>query len=1418
MQPSPPPPKQPEGWRVKLYRLNQDGSWDDCGTGRIVCVYENPPCDLIHSSSLDNSSTTASATTNTLLGGSTLVMEEDKIQLATLSTSASVMSGTGIATPLINPQPQQQQHHPLGYATLCVHAEVPTKDLPQSQPSPPKILLRTRILLQDAAYQRQGDNIITWCEPFYSSQSSWNQNHTDATMNLQTKNHNMQEQQNSATGATPTPTNTTSTTTTDSCAAVDAMKTTNTTISATATAATTTIGAGVDLALSFQDNCGCLEIWQQIIAAQGRHLETVVAAAAAAQHHQAELQTTNTTATAVDTDTIRTTMNFHHTNRHQQQQQRHSGTTDPYGGGVVSGDRNTGEIGMTGATIADSAGNSSQGSNMIANATVDTDIGPAWNPSHHHQQQQQHYQISNSDNPNNNLDDQQFLIQQQQQNLQELLNNSLDRLQMPSPSVQNLDEIADTIAAVQQQQQHHHQLQQREVLALYITSNDCLYYRQLLNVFAPAEARGNYGKLATLAACVKTILLLNDPTILELTVTDASVFEQTCSCLEYDPDLREKANHRWFLRERVKFRSVVPMEDMELVQAIHRTFRVQYLRDTLLRPTMDESCLSTLSSLLTFIHADVIKGVTMSPGDYSSNNDNQNMNSTTGATTATANADAGRGGNEANNSYLVRVIRTLAIDLYTLLYLDWMELEYTINMVNDGHNNSSSRDNDDPQISSTRIFIDGSSLSQHSSSIVLDPSMSARMDDDVGVRGSTGNLTNNDTANTTNTSLATTATSTVWKQHVSPQDTSKAARRVRRRNSLFFLRELFQMVRLSLQQCDKDDFFAVICTLEVDLSTSTTPLTTTATTTYTDDDREMSDTISQTSQMVEVGSVASTVRSLDRLHDEKSITADDVDNYNIEMSAQHPNQMLSPMVLPESANLLSLLANLLLDPHADMSEKGAILEILSGIAMHDAALLRRHCLECTRLWKLDRSMGTDLAKMNRPEPNELRQVVFVGPTNDLLSAFVFLLDVETDAGVLLQVSEIMRIILDTDIMGDHGLLSPGFADEADGILPAIGQNPPHDQHNQPLGGSGPTSSEQAQFLSIFYEHYAEWLVAPFQYTILHPIRRIPDQVLRNPSDSILIQQFMKKFQHGIQSDDLRLKTVSVCPVRMSFTVELLSFCVRAHLSRMKMFLLKSRVMGNVLQLLRQHPVGVPGDRCLKLAILRFLRAVLSVNDESYHRHIIQNNLFASVFDAFRANPVGDNLVSSAVVEMCDYIHHENIKCLLDYIGRRHLTPNDSRSDDLSLEDVSSPYVSTLTTLRKAYEANLEETEHLLKTGQSSPGGSRYFPGGIQYSSSAPSSSRMLSGKALEDQRKFQLKDKEESYFEMDDDDDDDVDEKGNRKSTKSGVNESPEKEGDLHRTPRMFSLMETTSSSQQQQEEQQFHLGQFNDTTYEYNL
>ncbi|CAM9804549.1 unnamed protein product, partial [Discosporangium mesarthrocarpum] len=114
------------GWRVKLYQLNEEGQWDDRGTGHISCRFVES------------------------IGGTALVV-------------LSEQNG--------------------------------------------RELLQSKVVDEDV-YQRQGDNIITWCEP-------------------------------------PAP---------------------------GAPGSATGQGAGgVDLALSFQENMGCLEIWGQVCEIQGRY-------------------------------------------------------------------------------------------------------------------------------------------------------------------------------------------------------------------------------------------------------------------------------------------------------------------------------------------------------------------------------------------------------------------------------------------------------------------------------------------------------------------------------------------------------------------------------------------------------------------------------------------------------------------------------------------------------------------------------------------------------------------------------------------------------------------------------------------------------------------------------------------------------------------------------------------------------------------------------------------------------------------------------------------------------------------------------------------------------------------------------------------------------------------------------------------
>jgi hypothetical protein len=164
---APLPPQQPDGWRVKLYRLNADGSWDDCGTGRILCLYKPHTINNWGGSNDNNDSSDQS-------------------------------SGDGDDDACV--------YRELGEPTLCMHSEVAAA-VHTNNNHTSRILLRTRILLRET-YQRQGENIITWCEPYLEEGTQ----------------------------------------------------------------------QGVDLALSFQDNAGCLDIWKQITQVQARANELLLRA------------------------------------------------------------------------------------------------------------------------------------------------------------------------------------------------------------------------------------------------------------------------------------------------------------------------------------------------------------------------------------------------------------------------------------------------------------------------------------------------------------------------------------------------------------------------------------------------------------------------------------------------------------------------------------------------------------------------------------------------------------------------------------------------------------------------------------------------------------------------------------------------------------------------------------------------------------------------------------------------------------------------------------------------------------------------------------------------------------------------------------------------------------------------------------
>jgi hypothetical protein len=116
-----------------------------------------------------------------------------------------------------------------------------------------------------------------------------------------------------------------------------------------------------------------------------------------------------------------------------------------------------------------------------------------------------------------------------------------------------------------------------------------------------------------------------------------------------------------------------------------------------------------------------------------------------------------------------------------------------------------------------------------------------------------------------------------------------------------------------------------------------------------------------------------------------------------------------------------------------------------------------------------RRMGNNvnlLAAPGKPTPNDRHQIFFRCPPDDVIASLLFLLAVETDAGLLLQTTEIMRIILDTDMLGDHGPMGVGQSVEDNETPPSFSIS----QSNGKSNGSTAHSivnqeTDQHQFLS-----------------------------------------------------------------------------------------------------------------------------------------------------------------------------------------------------------------------------------------------------------------------------------------------------------------------------------------------------------------
>ncbi|KAL0480332.1 smkA [Acrasis kona] len=164
--------------------------------------------------------------------------------------------------------------------------------------------------------------------------------------------------------------------------------------------------------------------------------------------------------------------------------------------------------------------------------------------------------------------------------------DDLNENELPEPKTKNLGSILKSINTMD-----------RYTVIKSIVEQG--YLSKLFDVFETCEDVEDISSCRTLFNIFKNIVLLNDNTLYETIFSDEHLMN-LIGVLEYDAGLTGniKADHRNFLRNVVSFEEVIPFTDRSVLQRIHQTFRIQYIKDTILPRSLDDQTFNALNGMI----------------------------------------------------------------------------------------------------------------------------------------------------------------------------------------------------------------------------------------------------------------------------------------------------------------------------------------------------------------------------------------------------------------------------------------------------------------------------------------------------------------------------------------------------------------------------------------------------------------------------------------------------------------------------------------------------------------------------------------------------------------------------------------------------------------------------------------------------
>jgi protein phosphatase-4 regulatory subunit 3 len=169
---------------------------------------------------------------------------------------------------------------------------------------------------------------------------------------------------------------------------------------------------------------------------------------------------------------------------------------------------------------------------------------------------------------------------------------------LPPANIGNLDTILETIAAANSPLK-------KERFVMAVIKED--YVRKLLDLFSICEDLEAKENLHKMFIIFKNLILMNETNLMEILFSEEHMIPMM-GALEYDPDIPDhcRMKHREFLTSSSIFKQVIPFNSQELVEKIHQTFRMQFLKDVVLNRVLDDGTFATLNSLIFFNNIEIV--------------------------------------------------------------------------------------------------------------------------------------------------------------------------------------------------------------------------------------------------------------------------------------------------------------------------------------------------------------------------------------------------------------------------------------------------------------------------------------------------------------------------------------------------------------------------------------------------------------------------------------------------------------------------------------------------------------------------------------------------------------------------------------------------------------------------------------------